>query len=184
MSKKKPKDKPEVEQEQTAEAEESREQNLANETREAELAELQEANAELQDRFLRLQAEYENYRKRSTQELALRYEDAVVDVSSAWLEVLDNLDRAIEASEQVKTPEGKKLAEGVELVRRQALDTMQKLGIEEIEGQGSQFDPKWHEALHHLEDPELGENEVVQVFKKGYKKGERVLRHAQVQVAN
>ncbi len=148
------------------------------------LCELESEKEALQDRFLRLQAEYENYRKRSSSELSRRYEDAIVDVATSWLDVLDNLDRALEACEKVESEEAKQLAQGIELVKRQADETMQKFGITEIAGVGTSFDPCWHEALHHISDENLGENEIAQVFKKGYQKGERVLRHAQVQVAN
>lgn len=145
---------------------------------------LKDELAQQKDRFLRLQAEYENYRRRSQTEMTRRYEDALVDVCNCWLPVLDNLDRAIEAAEKAETEEGKNIGEGVELVRRQALDVMKNLGVEEIPALGETFDPKWHEAVHHIEDDKYGENEISAVMKKGYRIGERVLRHAMVQVAN
>ncbi|MDO5733951.1 MAG: nucleotide exchange factor GrpE [Eubacteriales bacterium] len=148
------------------------------------IADLEAENAKLNDRWLRLQAEYDNYRRRSQDELSRRYEDALIDVATAWLPVLDNLDRAEAAAAEIESADGEKVAEGIQLVKRQAKETMERLGITEIACVGESFDPAWHEALHHIETEDYGENEISQVFTKGYKKGERVIRHAQVQVAN
>ncbi len=163
---------------------ETAEQEAAETPEVSEVDALQEELEQQQDRFLRLQAEYENYRKRSQTEMTRRYEDALVDVCNNWLPVLDNLDRAIEAAQKAETEEGKNIGEGVELVKRQALDVMKNMGVEEIPALGETFDPAWHEAVHHIEDEAYGDNEISAVMQKGYKKGERVLRHAMVQVAN
>lgn len=179
------KDDPNVETKETTEVLEPEVEEIPEET--TETSEADDLRAELeqqQDRFLRLQAEYENYRRRSQTEMTRRYEDALVDVCHNWLPVLDNLDRAIEAAAKAETEEGKNIGEGVELVKRQALDVMKNMGVEEIPALGETFDPTWHEAVHHIEDDQYGDNEITAVMQKGYKKGERVLRHAMVQVAN
>ncbi|MDO5732281.1 MAG: nucleotide exchange factor GrpE [Eubacteriales bacterium] len=140
--------------------------------------------AQWEDKYLRLYAEYDNYRKRTAREKRALYDDSVSDVVRSWLPVLDNLERAEKAAEQVSNEEVKTVAEGLKLIQEQANEVLASLGVERIEALGSSFDPELHEAVLHVEDESLGENEVAEVFQTGYRRGERVIRHSVVKVAN
>lgn len=165
---------------QTCQSEEElEEEDLASDYRA-----LQEDYRELDNKYIRLVAEYDNFRKRTRKEKDNLYNDAVSDVLEAWLPVLDNLDRALEAGAKLEGEAAKSMQEGVELIRKQALETMAKLGIEEIDCCGKEFDPELHNAVMHVEDADLPENSIKEVFQKGYKKGDRVIRHSSVLVAN
>ena len=146
----------------------------ANKALEAKTAEL----ADLNDRFLRLAAEYDNFRRRSAKERENIYADAYEEALSAFLPVVDNLERAAQFAD------GESVAKGVALVLKSVEDTLAKLGVTAIEAQGKPFDPQLHNAVMHVDDPEVGESVVVEVLQKGYLKGERVLRYAMVKVAN
>ena len=142
---------------------------------------LEEAAAELataNDKYLRLAAEYDNFRKRSAKEREGIYSDALADALCALLPIFDNLDRAIKYSD------GDSLQQGVVLTLKGLTATLEKLGITEIEAEGKPFDPNFHNAVMHVEDETLGEGVVAEVLQKGYCKGERVLRYAMVKVAN
>ncbi len=146
---------------------------------------------ELEDRYVRLFAEYDNFRKRTAKEKEDLYANAVVEVTKQWLSVLDNIDRAIDAAKAAAAEDGKvdetedKMLQGLELIKKQAADVLAKINVTEIECErGTAFDPNLHEAVMHTEDDSLGENEVAQVFQKGYILKDRVVRHAVVQVAN
>lgn len=151
-------------------------------------AELEEANkkieemtaelAALNDKYLRLAAEYENFRRRTARERDNIYADAFEMALAAFLPVVDNLERAAQYTD------GENVAKGVALVLKSVGDIFAKLGITEIEALGKPFDPAYHNAVMHVEDPEKGESEVVEVLQKGYIKGERVMRYAMVKVAN
>lgn len=141
--------------------------------------------ANLQDRYLRVLAEYENYRKRTQKEKQALYAEAIVDVAKEWLDVVDNIERAICHSKDVSEGSAAKVAEGIEMVYKQALEVMERLGIKEIPcEQGQCFDPEMHEAVMHIEDDTLGEHCVAEVFKKGYQTDDRIIRHSIVKVAN
>ena len=146
---------------------------------------------ELEDRYVRLFAEYDNFRKRTAKEKEDLYSSAVVEVTKQWLSVLDNIDRALDAAKAAAAEDGEtdetedKMLQGLELIRKQAQDVLAKINVTEIECErGTAFDPNLHEAVMHTEDDSLGENEVAQVFQKGYILKDRVVRHAVVQVAN
>ena len=146
---------------------------------------------ELEDRYVRLFAEYDNFRKRTAKEKEDLYANAVVEVTKQWLSVLDNIDRAIDAAKAAAAEDGEvdetedKMLQGLELIKKQAADVLAKINVTEIECErGTAFDPNLHEAVMHTEDDSLGENEVAQVFQKGYILKDRVVRHAVVQVAN
>lgn len=141
-----------------------------------ELKKAEEALAESQDKYLRLVAEYDNFRKRSAKEKEGIYADAYADCIGAILPVIDNLERALLYAE------GDKVVEGVRMTMNQFADTLQKLGVEVIET--ASFDPNYHNAVMHVEDETYGEGEIVDVFQKGYKKGDKVIRYAMVKVAN
>ena len=134
---------------------------------------------ELNDRYKRLFAEFENYKKRIQKESINKYAEITGDVVSSILPVMDNLEKAVEA----KT-EDTSYQEGVKLILKQFLDVMNKFGVEEIEAVGKTFDPEFHEAVSHIEDPSKGEQEIVQEYRKGYKIGTKVVRHSMVIVAN
>ncbi|MBQ8345727.1 MAG: nucleotide exchange factor GrpE [Clostridia bacterium] len=148
---------------------------------EKELAAKERELAERNDQYLRLMAEYENFRKRSTKEKESIYTDAYVDALTQILPILDNLDRAAEYGQE--DPEAP-MAKGVELTRKSFVEVLAKMGVTEIEAQGCPFDPNVHNAVMHVEDETVGENTVVEVFMKGYIKGDKVLRYSMVKVAN
>lgn len=140
---------------------------------------------ELKDRYIRLLAEYENYRKRSQKEREALYLDAITDVAKEWLPVIDNIERAQCFSKEISDTSVEKLSEGIDLISRQVQDVMGKLGIKEIAcEEGGCFDPELHEAVLHINDESLGEQCVSQVFLKGYRAGDRIIRHTVVKVAN
>lgn len=156
---------------------------------EAEISELKKALeskdaacADLNDKYMRVCAEYDNFRKRSAKEREGIYSDASFDVLAQILPVLDNLERAAQynVEEMAQTPMGK----GLELTLKSFSEILEKLGVKEIEALGSHFDPNFHNAVMHVEDESVGENEIVEVFMKGYAKGDKVLRYSMVKVAN
>ena len=145
---------------------------------EKKLAEAAEELAAANDKYLRLYAEYDNFRKRSAKEREGIYGDAYADALCALLPIFDNLERA------VKYSDGDSLQQGVALTLKGLTSTLEKLGITEIEAEGKEFDPNLHNAVMHVEDENAGENEIVEVFMKGYIRGDKVLRYSMVKVAN
>ena len=141
---------------------------------------------EMKERYMRLLAEYDNFRKRSKTERDGVYSEAVADASKEWLSVLDNIERALGFSENASEDENaENLAEGVGLVYKQAQEVLDKLGIKEIPCEiGGAFDPTVHSAVTHIEDENLGEQCIAAIFQKGYQKGDKIIRFALVQVAN
>ncbi len=150
----------------------------------SEIDALKEDLNEANDVKLRLAAEYDNFRKRSRQEKDELYTKSIADVCALWLPVLDNLERALKAMQGIEHEESKLAADGVTLVQKQAEDVMGKLKVTEIPALGETFDPALHEAVMHIEDEGKGTGEIVEVFLKGYKVGDKVLRHSVVKVAN
>ena len=144
-----------------------------------EEAEAPQEQAQTDDRYLRLAAEYDNYRKRTAKEKEALWSTAKADTVAAFLPVYDNLERAIK---QETADEAYK--KGVEMTMNQLKEVFAKLGIEEIPALGEQFDPNLHNAVMHIDDENLGENVVAQVFQAGFRCGEKVIRFAMVQVAN
>lgn len=130
----------------------------------------------------RTKAEFDNYKKRTAKEKDSIYSDAVSDTVSNMLDVLDNLERAIEACKG--SVESGKLIEGVEMVFKQFKDTIEKMGVHAIKAVGEKFNPELHNAVMHIEDENAGENEIIEEFQKGYKMGDKVIRHSMVKVAN
>lgn len=141
---------------------------------------LQKALEEEQNRYLRLMAEYDNFRKRSAREKDNIYTDAKADAFTSLLPVLDNFDRAFENEDA--SPED--FRKGIEMTRNQLQTIFEAAGVETFGEPGEPFDPNIHNAVSHVEDPEQAENVLAQVFQKGYKIGDKVLRHAMVVVAN
>ena len=137
--------------------------------------------AEQNDQYLRVCAEYDNFRKRTAKEREGVYADAYIDALTQILPILDNLDRAAAFStEDTESP----MAKGLELTRKSFVETLEKMGVTEIEALGKPFDPNLHNAVMHVEDENAGENEIVEVFMKGYIRGDKVLRYSMVKVAN
>ena len=162
------------------------EQKAAAESEEAaadpllsELESLKDQVAGQEDKYLRLAAEYDNYRKRTAKEKESLWADVKAETAGAFLPVYDNLERALKqdtADEAFK--------KGVEMTMNQLKEVLTKLGVTEIPAQGQPFDPKYHNAVMHVKDESLGQNVVAEVFQTGFQCGEKVIRFAMVKVAN
>ena len=146
---------------------------------EKELEQLRAQLEEEKDRYLRLMAEFGNYRRRTTKEKEAAYPDAVANVVKELLPVVDNFQRALEA-----TCCDENYRKGVEMTYEGLMGVLRTMGLEEFGEVGEAFDANIHNAMMHIEDENLGKNVVSQVFQKGYRIGERVLRYAMVQTAN
>ena len=146
--------------------------NTAND----KIATLEQKGQELNDKYLRVLAEYDNFRKRSQKEKETAYKDAYVDAVTGILPVVDNVERALEFAADEND------RKGIELIVSAIHTTLEKMGVKEIET--NVFDPNLHNAVMHIDDENLGEGEIVEVFQKGYILGERVIRYAMVKVAN
>lgn len=146
---------------------------------EKELEALRQQLAGEQDKYLRLAAEYDNYRKRSQKEKDHIYSDGVADTLVKFLPVYDNLERAMQ---QATADEAYK--KGVEMIMAAMKETLSKCGVEAFGEAGDAFDPAMHNAVMHVEDENLGENVIESVFQKGFRIGEKVVRFAMVRVAN
>ena len=154
--------------------------NSNNKTEEVDaLTKATEEIKDLEDRFKRMLAEFENYKKRTQKEKENIYGMVTGDVLTTMLPIMDNLEKAAEA----KT-EDTQYQDGVKLVSRQFAEALKSLGLEEIESVGKRFDPQYHEAVSHIEDETKGEQEIVQEYRKGYKIGNKVVRYSMVIVAN
>ncbi len=136
--------------------------------------------AALNDQHLRLAAEYDNYRKRTTKEKEGIYQDAKLDTIAKFLEVYDNLERAVAQAGDEENVHKK----GMEMIFHQLVGVLEKMGVTIVDPMGQSFDPERHSAVMHIESEELGESIVSQVFQKGFLLGEKVIRFATVQVAN
>mgnify|MGYP005778448739 CR=1 FL=1 len=177
--KKEPEQKPET-QEQPPEAAQPEETKKEETSQETELEKLQKEFEEHKQQHLRVLAEYDNFRKRSQNEKNAIYNNAVSDTVQAILPIADNIERAL-SQENASAEDMKK---GVEMIENQIKACFEKLGLEEMGQVGETFDPNLHNAVAHIEDESLGENVIAAVYQKGYKLGDRVVRHAMVQVAN
>lgn len=135
-------------------------------------------NDALKDRLSRTVAEYDNFRKRTAKEKEGIYTDACEDILKELLPVLDNLERAISVEGTVDD-----LKKGVEMTIKQFVNALEKLNVEEVSTDG-EFNPHVHNAVMHIDDDQYGNNEIAEVFQKGYKRGDKVLRHSMVKVAN
>lgn len=174
-------------EENTSEEEQDTSQQLENSINELKyenkklLEENSKVNNEieaLKDRLIRTTSEYDNFRKRSAKEKEGIYTDACEDVLKEMLPVFDNLERAISVDGSVDD-----LKKGIDMTIRQFSAALEKLNVEEISTE-CEFDPHLHNAVMHIDDEQYGTNEVVEVFEKGYKRGDKVLRYSMVKVAN
>ena len=135
--------------------------------------------AETEDRLKRVAAEFDNYKKRNTKERETMYNSILADIVSAFLPILDNLEKAM-----LTKTEDENYKQGIELVLKQFKDILQANGVKEIEAVGKTFDPELHEAVSLVTDENLGEKEIKEEFRKGYIIGNKVIRHSMVIVAN
>lgn len=174
-------DKKEKKSDKKADKKENKAAGKTEEKKEAEKAEkvIDSAIAALNDKYLRLCAEYDNFRRRSQKEKDSLYNDVKADTLLKFLPVYDNLVRAL------NTPtEDEAYRRGVEMTMNQFNSTMEKLGVTKIECLGQKFDPALHNAVMHVDDETLGENEIAEVFQEGFMLGDKVIRFAMVKVAN
>ena len=142
------------------------------------VSELEKTLSEEKEKYLRMLAEYDNFRKRSQKEREGIYTDAVSDVVGQILPIADNLERA------GKYSDGEKVAEGLRLTMNALNECLSKLGVTAFGAPGDKFDPNLHNAIMHEEDETKGEGEIVEVFQPGYKRGDKIIRYAMVKVAN
>jgi len=152
---------------------EAENKNLSN-----QVEQIQKKIDELNEKYLRMLAEYDNFRRRSAKEREGVYTEAYSEAVKEFLPVLDNVERAMQYSDD------KNVTEGISLILKGFNDTFQKLGVMEIESLGKTFDPNFHNAILHVEDEKFVENEIVEVLQKGYIKDGKVIRCAMVKVAN
>ena len=155
---------------------------LAKAEQQLGLAITDEQIAELQDKVTRQMAEFDNFRKRSEKEKAAMYSMGARDVLEKMLEVLDNFERGFDAVEEDDQDDA--FVQGMQMVYKQMLEALEKLGVKPIEAVGQPFDPNYHNAVMHEDNEEAGENEVVAEFQKGYMYHDDVIRHSMVKVAN
>ena len=142
------------------------------------LEEKEKALAEQNDKYMRMMAEYDNFRKRSAKEKEGTYADAYADALKSILPIIDNLERAVGVSDA----EG--VLKGLEMTLKGAAEALEKMGIESFGAEGDAFDPNMHNAVMMVDSEERKEGEIVNVFQKGYKKGDKIIRYAMVTVAN
>ncbi len=157
---------------------------VSEEATEEATDEKDKAISELQDKLLRLTAEYDNYRKRTQKEKDGIYLNAKADTVGEFLTLMDNIEKAVSLKPQQCEGEWKAFSAGVDLMKKQMDEILKSLGVGEISALGETFDPELHNAVMHVEDDQVGESVVVEEFQKGFKIGDRVIRHSVVKVAN
>lgn len=145
----------------------------------SEAEQLKEQLAQLNEKYVRMLAEYDNFRKRSQKEKDAIYPRATADTVEKFLPIVDNFERAMSASCTDET-----FKKGMDMIFQSFMNTLTSLNVEMIGETGETFDPNLHNAVMHIEDEQYGDNEIVQVLQKGYRIGDRVVRYAMVQVAN
>jgi len=175
-----PGEKPDIEAEESAEEKEAPKKKKKVTKEQQEIEKLQQKLTEKNDQFLRLRAEYDNFRKRSQSEKSAVYGSAVSDTVNQILPVMDNIERAL----KLEKASAEDMIKGVEMIANQFSASFEQLGVKEIGEKGEAFDPNLHNAVSHIDDDALGENVIAEVLRKGYIIGDRVVRHAMVQVAN
>lgn len=173
------KTKKEEPQQEEIKAEETAAEEAVDENAE-KISELEKELAASKEAHIRTLAEYDNYRKRSTKEKEGIYTDAKAVCMTELLGVVDNFERALD----IKDSDFESYKKGVEIIYSNLMDTFKKLGVEAFGEKGEEFDPNFHNGVMHIDDPELAENVIAEVFSKGYKLGDKVLRPAMVKVAN
>lgn len=157
------------------------EEEIATPTADELLAEIEALNAKIaeqDDKYLRMAAEYDNFRRRSREEKDAIYETALTDTIAQLLPIIDNLERAS------MYDDGEKVKEGLVMTAKSAIEVFAKLGVEDFGKPGEKFDPNMHNAVMHVDDESFGEGEIVEIYQKGYKRGKRIIRFAMVKSAN
>lgn len=165
-----------------ADSEKKEKKSSKKEKENKRIAELEEQIKDKEDKYLRMLAEYDNFKKRTQKEKESLYKEGIADSVANLLTVLDNLDRA--ASVDISQADAQSVVDGVNKILEQAKEVFSKMGVEEIPARGEKFDPELHNAVMHEENDELEENTVSEVFLKGYKMGDKIIRHSMVKVAN
>ena len=175
----------EAEVEVVAEEKEAKSDKKKSKKLEGKIEELQKALAakenelaEQNDKYMRMMAEYDNFRKRSAKEKEGTYADAYADALTSIIPIIDNLERAV----GVTDADG--VLKGLEMTLKGASEALTKMGVESFGAEGDQFDPNIHNAVMMVENDERAEGEIVSVFQKGYRKGDKIIRYAMVTVAN
>ena len=168
----------EMENKETSTAGKSKKSSPKKEELLLEIEKLRTELAEKDDKYLRMAAEYENFRRRSREEREATYEAAMADTVAELLPIIDNLERA------ANYDDGEKVKEGLGMTLKAVSSVFSSMGIESVGAVGETFDPNLHNAVMHIEDESFGEGEIVDVFEKGYKKNKRVIRFAMVKTAN
>ena len=138
--------------------------------------------AQLEDKVMRQMAEFENFRKRTEKEKQAMFETGAKSIIEKILPVVDNFERGLAAVPEAE--KGGAFAQGMEMIYKQFIKCLEDAGVTAIEAIGKEFDPNLHNAVMHVEDESLGENEIVEVFQKGYKKDNKIIRFAMVKTAN
>ena len=184
---KKQKSEPKTEAEKTEKADEKPEsedggkaEDSGADSLDSELESIRTQLSQVNDKLLRTLAEYDNYRKRTQKEKEAIYSDSKSEIVMKLLPIIDNFERAAAAQQ----PDIETYKKGMDMIFTQLVDSMKSLGVESFGEVGEEFDPNMHNGVMHVEDEELGENQIADVFMKGYKMGDRVLRPATVKVAN
>jgi molecular chaperone GrpE len=172
-------EKPEEKQEKKPSRREEKKKKKEDKEKDELITALESEKAALNDKFLRVCAEYDNFRRRSQKEKDALYGDIKANTVQQFLPVYDNLERALKQS-----TEDEAYRKGVEMIMAQFETTLEKLGVREIPSLGETFNPDLHNAVMHVEDEEKGENEIVEVFQKGFMLNDKVIRFAMVKVAN
>lgn len=175
----------EANQEEKSTKEENRDAELTSQNVEEiqnKLKEKEKECDELKDRLQRTMAEFDNFRKRTTKEKAVLYEDGIRNTIEQILPVIDNFERALGTAQ--KDEQSNSFLQGMEMIYRQFKDILNSMGVEEIKAVGETFDPNLHNAVTHVEDEAFGENEIVEEFQKGYIFKDKVIRYSMVKVAN
>ena len=175
---------PEETEQQTEEAESQKEPETKTKTsffgkKKKEKDKFEQQIEELTDRLKRNMAEFDNFRKRTEKEKSSMYIIGAKDIVEKMLPVVDNFERGL-----AQAPEGDSFADGMKMIYKQLITTLDELGVKPIEAVGKEFDPNFHNAVMHVEDEEAGENIVVEEFQKGYTYKDFVVRHSMVKVAN
>lgn len=171
----------EVQEKKNEEVKDSKEEkgNKVVEDLKSQLKQEKEKSDEYYEHLKRNMAEFDNFKKRISKEKDMMYNSISANIVSELLPTLDNFEKALNsetADESYK--------DGMLMIYNQFIETLNKLGVEEIEALNTTFDPNYHEAVMHVEDENFGEKEVTEVFRKGYKIGDKIIRHAMVKVAN
>ena len=159
--------------------EKNKKEDNAIEELKAQLKQEKEKSDEYYEHLKRNMAEFDNFKKRISKEKDMMYNTISADIVSELLPILDNFEKALNAE---TTDESYK--DGMIMIYNQLIETLGKIGVEEIKALNNTFDPNYHEAVMHVEDEDFGEKEIVEVFRKGYKIGDKIIRHAMVKVAN